>query len=523
MIHKLFYGPTEHSKDGVTVFMSMLKRREELQKVDSKSKELIARCKKEPTILDVVSYAYSARSEITSGEWGFDEACLYENLNTWNYTNTQIEDALALLLAEELICTFTWRQRTVFDFSYKNQADFQSMFMKAVETSEIVKNHLVEVQKQIDGYLMKKVKEQKNESLASVLRLLIVLPLPEIGARLELGSVAQFHLKTILGEEWVNNVLELMQNKILLTRLNFLSSNPASEYFIPSYVKSTVSHYIDYANVLLRRKLERHVSRPLFDDKFQISYQHKMGFLKMGLCYRKWTVPKVELTDDFVPTSYLSKILVEQTTESPELITKSYPEDEIWTYYLIGKALIDANQSVFIFSPYTDKTTLTQFVKIIPKDIDVRILTSLTSGKDEKKYLECLREMWGQGYRIELLKVIRENGKVPLHARYVIQDSKFVLKMPGDLKEGFSGKSKAENVEWIPFQDNVVVYNDQYDKFWNLSFDESDFSKEPSPVLAVKFSFTKPELVTTYKVACVDGKTRKEEKTISFSQFSSQP
>lgn len=500
----------------------MLKRREEIQRVESKSKELIARCKKEQIILDIISYAYSARSEITTGEWGFDKDCLDENLKTWGFTSAQIEDSLATLLNQGLIERFTWRKRTVYDFPYKNQVDFQNMLMKAVETSETVRSHFTEVQKQIDGYLLKKVKEEKNENLASALRLLTVLPLPEIGTRLEIGSVAQFHFKMILGEKWVNQILELMQNRIVLTRLNFLSSNPASEYFIPDYAKSIVSHYIDYANVLMRRKLETHISLPLFNDKFQVSEQHKMAFLKMGLCYRKWIVPKVELTQDFVPTSYLSKILVEQTTESPELITKSYPEDELWTNYLIGKALIDAKHSVFIFSPYTDKTTLTQFVRAVPKDVDVRILTSLTGGKDEeKRYLECLREMWKQGYRIELLKVFRENGKIVLHARYVIQDNKFVLEMPGDLKVGLSGRSKAENVKWIPFQDNVVVYNDQYDKLWNLNFDESDFSKDPSSIRAVKLSFTKPELVSTYDVACVDGKIRKEEKTISFSQFSS--
>jgi hypothetical protein len=275
--------------------------------------------------------------------------------------------------------------------------------------------------------------------------------------------------------------------------------------------------------VLLRRQLETLVPSPLFNEKFQVLEQHKTEFLKIGLCYRKWTIPKVELTGDFVPTPYLNRILVEQTTETPELITKSYPEDELWTHYLIGKALIDARHSVFIFSPYTDKTTLTQFVKTVPKDVDVRILTSLAGGKDEeKKYLECLREMWKQGYRIELLKVFRQNGKAALHGRYIIQDSKFVLELPGDLKGGFSGRSKSESVNWIPFQDNVLVYNAQYDRFWNLNLDESDFSKEPSPMLAVKLSFTKPELVSTYEVACVDEKIRKEEKTVSFDQFSSR-
>jgi len=503
--------------------MSMLERRAEIQKVESKSKELIAYCKKEPIILDVVSCAYSTRKEITPGDWGFDKNCLFEDLKTWNRSDSQIEDALALLLKQDLIWKFKWRNRTIFDFPYKNRIDFQNLFIKAVETSDIITRHFAETEKQIDGYLSKKVKEEKNENIPSVLRLLITLPLPEIGARSEFGTVAQFHFKTILGGEYVNQILELVQNKIVLTRLNFLSSNPASEYFIPEYAKSIVSHHIDYANVLLRRKLETLVPSPIFNEKFQVLEQHKMEFLKMGLCYRKWTTPKVEPTEDFVPTPYLNRILVEQTTETPDLITKSYPEDELWTYYLIGKALIDARHSVFISSPYTDKTTLTQFVKSVPKDVDVRILTSLAGGKDEeKKSLECLREMWKQGYRIELLKVFRQNGKAALHGRYIIQDSKFVLELPGDLKGGFSGRSKSENVNWIPFQDNVFVYNAQYDRFWNLNLDESDFSKEPSPMLAVKLSFTKPELVSTYEVACVDGKIRKEEKTVSFDQFSSR-
>jgi len=503
--------------------MSMLERRVEIQKVESKASELVALCKKDPLVLDIVSCGHFTRKEITSGDWGFDKGCLLENLRTWNYPESQIDDALARMVSRELIQKFTWRGRTVYDFPYKNQVDFQDMFMKAVGNSQTFTWHLTELQQQIDGYLLKKVKEEKNENLASVLRLLIVLPLPEIGVRLELGSVAQFHFRSILGEKWVDQILELMQNKIVLTKLNFLSSNVASEYFIPEYARPIVSNYIDYANVLLRRKLETLVSSPLFDGKFQVLEQHKATFLKTGLCYRKWTVPKVELTNDFIPTAFLNQILVEQTTEIPELITKSYPEDELWTYYLIGRALIDAKHSVFVSSPYTNKTTLTQFVKAVPKDVDVRILTSLTGGEhEEKKFFECLREMWKQGYRIELLKVLRENGKVPLHARYIIQDNKFVLDLPGDLKGGFSGRNKAENVKWIPFQDNVVVYNDQYDRLWNLNFAESDFSTEPSPMHAVKLSFTKPELISTYKVACVDGKIRKEEKTISFDQFSSR-
>ena len=501
----------------------MLERRAEIQKAENKASELIALCKKDLLVLDIVSCGRFTRKEITSGDWGFDKGCLLENLKTWNYSESQINDALARMVSRELIQKFTWRKRTVYDFPYKNQVDFQNMFMMAVETSEKFTCHLTELQRQIDGYLLKKVKEEKKENLASVLRLLVILPLPEIGVRLELGSVAEFHFRSILGEKWVDQILELIQNRIVLMRLNFLSSNVAYEYFIPEYARSIVSNYVGYANVLLRRKLETLVSLPLFDEKFQVSGQHKATFLKMGLCYRKWAVPKVELTEDFIPTVFLNQILVGQTNEIPELITKSYPEDELWTYYLIGRTLIDAKHSVSICSPYTDKTTLTQFVKAVPKDVDVRILTSLTGGAhEEKKFVECLREMWKQGYRIELLKVFRENGRVPLHARYIIQDNKFVLDLPGDLKGGFSGKSKAETIKWIPFQDNVVVYNDQYDRLWRLDFAENDFSSDTSSILAVKLSFTESELISTYKVAFVDGKVKKEEKTISFDQFSSR-
>jgi hypothetical protein len=503
--------------------MSMLERRSEIQKVESKASELVTLCKKDPLVLDIVSCGHFTRKEITLGDWGFDKGCLLENLRTWNYSESQIEDALTRMVSRELIHKFTWRNRIAYDFPYKNQVDFQNMFIKAIENSETFTRHLTELQKQIDGYLLKKVKEEKNENLTSVLRLLIVLPLPEIGVRLELGSVAQFHFKSILGEKWVDQILELMQNKIVLTRLNFLSSNVAYEYFIPEYARSTVSNYVSYANVLLRRKLETLISLPLLDDKLQVLEKHKSTFLKMGLCYRKWTIPKVELTEDFIPTIFLQQILIEQTTEIPELIIKSYPEDELWTYYLIGRALIDSKHSVYVSSPYVDSTTLTHFVKSVPKDVDIRILTSRTGGEHkEKRFYDCLREMWKEGYRIEAVKMLRESNRVPLHDRYVIQDNKVVLDLPGDLKTGFSGKDKAENVKWIPFEDNVVVYNDQFDKLWNLNFTETDFASDPSAMVGVKLSFTKPDLVSTYKVVLVDGKIRKEEKTISFDQFSSQ-
>jgi hypothetical protein len=501
----------------------MLERRLEIRKVESKATELVALCKKNPLVLDIMSCGYFSRKEITFGDWGFDKGCLLENLKAWNYLESQIDDTLAQMVSWELIHKFKWRNRTILDFPYKNQVDLQNMFIKIVENSQTFKLHLTELQKQIDGYLLEKVKEEKNENLASVLRLLIVLPLPEIGVRSELGSVAQFHFKNILGEKWVDQVLELMQNKIVLTRLNFLSSNVASEYFIPEYAKSTVSNHIGYANVLLRRKLETFVSLPLFDEKFQVLERHKSTFLKMGLCYRKWTIPKVELTEEFIPTTYLHQILIEQTTEIPDLIIKSYPEDELWTYYLIGRALIDSKHSVSISSPYTDKTTLTQFVKAIPKDVDARILTSRTGGEHkEKKFFDCLLEMWKEGYRIEAMKIMRESNRIPLHDRYIIQDNKFVIDLPGDLKTGFSGKDKAENVKWIPFEDKVVVYNDQFDKLWNLSLTETDFASDPSAMVGLKLSFTKPNFVSTYKVVLVDGKIKKEEKTISFDQFSSQ-
>jgi len=35
-------------------------------------------------------------------------------------------------------------------------------------------------------------------------------------------------------------------------------------------------------------------------------------------------------------------------------------------------------------------------------------------------------------HRIEVLKIVRESGRVPIHDRYVIQDNKVVLDLPGD-------------------------------------------------------------------------------------------
>jgi len=209
--------------------------------------------------------------------------------------------------------------------------------------------------------------------------------------------------------------------------------------------------------------------------------------------------------------------------ELPELIIKSYPDDELWTYYLIGRTLINAKHNISISSPYTDRTTLTHFTKIVPKDVEVRILTSRIGGKKrERKFFEILQEMWKDGYRIETLKILRESGRVPLHDRYMIQDNKIAIDLPGDLKRGFSGKDKAENIKWIPLEDKVVVYNDQFSKLWNMNFSESDFLSDSSPILGTKLSFTRPDFVLTYNVSLLNGKIKKEEKTISFDQFFSQ-
>ena len=503
--------------------MSILRRRSEIEEVEKKANKLIDFGKKSQANLDTIICGYFTRKEITSGRWGFDKECLLENLQLWGYSKDNIEKILDQLISSKLLQNFKWRNRDIYDFAYRDKLEFQIHFIELLKDSPLFRSRVEEFEKDIDSYLLRKVKEEKDEDVASTLRLLFSLSLPEIGTRSELGSIAEFHFKSISGEKWVDLVTELIQKKIVLMRLNFLSSNVASEYFIPEYARSVVSTYINYANMLLKRKLETLIPFPLFDQRFQVLEEHKSTLLKKGLCYRKWTTPKVKLTENFIPTRFLHQIFIEEIVEIPELIIKSYPDDELWTYYLIGRALINAKHSISISSPYTDHTTLTHFVKTAPKDVEIRILTSRIGGKKkERKFFEVLQEMWKDGYRIEVLKILRESGRVPLHDRYVIQDNKIAIDLPGDLKRGFSGKDKAENIKWIPLEEKVVVYNDQFSKLWNMNFSESDFVSDSSSILGVRLSFTKPDLATTYRISLVNGKIKKEKKTVSFNQFFSQ-
>lgn len=503
--------------------MSILRRRSEIEEVKKKANKLTDFGKKSQANLDTIICGYFTRKEITSGYWGFDKECLLENLQLWGYSKNSTEKILDQLISDKLLQSFKWRNRNICDFAYRDKLEFQTRFIKFLKGDPLFRSRVDKIKKDIDSYLLRKIKEEKDEDVASTLRLLFSLPLPEIGTRSEFGSIAEFHFKSISGEKWVDLITELIQKRIVLMRLNFLSSNVGSEYFIPEYAKSVVSTYLKYANMLLKRKLETLVRFPLFDQKFQVSEKHKSTFLKKGLCYRKWTIPKIKLTKDFIPTRFLHQIFIEEIVEIPELIIKSYPDDELWTYYLIGKALINARHSISISSPYTDHTTLTHFVKTAPKDVEIKILTSRIGGKKkEKKFFKMLQGIWKDGYRIEALKILRESGRVPLHGRYIIQDNKIAIDLPGDLKRGFSGKDKAENIKWIPLEEKVVVYNDQFSKLWNMNFSESDFVSDLSSLLGVRLSFTKPDFAFTYKISLVNGKIKREQKTISFDQFLSQ-
>jgi hypothetical protein len=503
--------------------MSILKRRSEIEDVEKKANRLVDFCKKSQTNLDTIFYGYFARKEISPGSWGLDKDTLSDNLQIWGNSRAEIEKTLNQLQSSGFLESFKWRNRDVCDFPYRENSEFQSHFLQTLRTSVSFKAKISETEKSIDYYLLSRIKEEKNEEIASILRLLFSTPMPEIGKTLSVGSVAEFHFKHVLGEKWIDTIIELIREKVVLMRLNFLSTNVASEYSIPEYSRSLVSTHLKYANLLLKRTLETLVSYPLFEENFQVSEKNKDQLLKRGLCYRKWTTPKVTITEVYVPTSSLYEVLVEEIPEIPQMIIKTYPDEELWTYYLIGNALINAKQSISISSPYTDQTTLTYFVNSSPKDVEIRILTSHTGGeKKEKKFIEILKKMWIDGYRIELLKILRESKRVPLHDRYLIQDNKVVVDLPGDLKRGFSGCDKAENIKWIPIGDKVIAFNNQFSKLWNLNFSESDFVKDSSAILGTKLSFAKPDLAIIYKVSLIDGKIKKEEKTISLDQFVSQ-
>ncbi len=503
--------------------MSISERLTKIEQARKMAMSLIGLCEKSPILKDVLIVAMFSRKEITQGEFGLDVKAILENLSLLNYSKNDIERVISKMKTEGYLLSFQWRQRKVYDFAYKNDTEVQNVFLGTLKESQFIQNQINQIQRKAEKYLTKRIKEEKDQEIASVLRLLYQIALPEIGVYLETGGIATFHFKSICGAKWLYRLSELIKNGIVGIRLNFLSTNPAFEYFIPEYIRNTVSSYITYSNIILKQELESLIKPPLFSENFEIPQKHKEILFRYGLCYRKWTTPKVVLTTEYVPTDYMYKIFIEEITEIPEMIVKSYSDDELWTYYLISKALINAKQNIHICSPYVDHTIWTFFIRAIPKNIEVKLLTSRTGGKEkERAFIKVLQRFWKSGYRIEVIKILREGGKVPLHDRYLIQDNRFVIDLPGDFKKGFSGRSKDEDIKWIPFEDKVANYNARFNKYWNLVFEETDFDMDASPFLATKLSYVNPDSLISTRIEIAKGKVRREEKSLSLEQYTSE-
>lgn len=502
--------------------MSISERRLRRKKIERHAQNLITYCREDEIVSDAIVYGYFSRKEITPNCYGFDKKSLLENMVLWGYKKDQVEKTLARLVSNKFLVTFNWRNRTVYDFAFHEEEEAQYVFLNRVTNESTFQSKINVLKEKTEMFLTTKIRDEKDEVVPSILRLLYYTALPEIKLRSAGVSVAEFHFEKIAGRNWVDVLADILANKVLMIKLNFLSSNVANEYFIPDYVRNIVLKYIIYSNAHIKRKLQNILLPPLFDQTFQLNEKIKETLLKMGFCHRKWTIPKATFTTGYVPNPFAYQLFVEELIE-PEMIVKAYPDDELWTYYLIGNALVNARHNLHISSPYTNRTTLTFFVRAVPKDVDVRILTSRLGGKKEERiFVNKLREMWNEGYRIEITKILRESNRVPLHDRFLIMDNKVVLDLPGDLKRGFSGADKAEHVKWTPYMDQVASYSSQFNRYWSLNFNESDFIRDSSKILATKLSFATPSFVTTYVIHLVGGRVRKDETTISFEQFLSR-
>jgi len=98
-------------------------------------------------------------------------------------------------------------------------------------------------------------------------------------------------------------------------------------------------------------------------------------------------------------------------------LTRADPEEVAKLLELLAA---QALEYVKIVDPYAGVDLLTAFVARLPNNIGVRLITSRIDSKGA--FLEKLRELRSHGYRIQVLRIHREEGPsgTPLHDRFVV-------------------------------------------------------------------------------------------------------
>jgi len=133
--------------------------------------------------------------------------------------------------------------------------------------------------------------------------------------------------------------------------------------------------------------------------------------------------------------------------------------------------LKDSKRNVRIMSPYIDKTTFTDYLSNIPKNVRVQIITSNTAeeNRTRREWENLVRN--GTMIYVKKLKLLSETEEAQrkmeaLHGRYLIVDDEFVVVPMPDLKRGLSGSQKGELVEIITSVERIRIRQEDFEEWW---------------------------------------------------------
>lgn len=161
----------------------------------------------------------------------------------------------------------------------------------------------------------------------------------------------------------------------------------------------------------------------------------------------------------------------EIVTQPVELEYFSLPIDSQRFNERLLQILRNCKQNVRIMSPYIDKTTFTDYLSNVPKNVRVQIITSNTGEENHtrREWENLVRN--GMMIYVKKLKLLSENEVAQrkieaLHGRCLIVDDEFVVVSMPDFKRGLSGSQKGELVEIITSVERIRIRQEDFEEWW---------------------------------------------------------
>lgn len=122
-------------------------------------------------------------------------------------------------------------------------------------------------------------------------------------------------------------------------------------------------------------------------------------------------------------------------------------------------------------SPYIDKTTFTDYLSLVPRNVKVQLITSNTGEETHtrREWENLVRN--GMMIYVKKLKLLIETEETQkkmeaLHGRYLIVDDEFVIPSMPDLKRGASGPQKGELIEIVTSVERIKIRQKDFEEYW---------------------------------------------------------